>query len=111
MSASVADSSPFPSAFLSFAVSLCLSVFADRQLKVIHDLFFQLAWRAHGGILVDLGFYDLHLQSVAWAVLWASVAVFWMSRILKSPASHVLLAFLGAAIGGILGFWLDFPVL
>ena len=111
MSASVADYSPLPSAFLSFAVSLCLSVFADRQLRVIHDLFFELAWRAHGGILADLGLYELHLQSVALAVVWASVAVFWMSNMLKSPTAHVLLALLGAALGGILGFWLSGPVL
>jgi hypothetical protein len=85
MSASMADSSPMPSVFLPFAISLCLTVFADRQLKVIQGLFSELAWRAHGGILLDLGFFDLHLQSVAWAMLWASIAVFWMSKILRSP--------------------------
>jgi len=85
-------------------------VFTDRQLKVIQGLFSELAWRAHGGILLDLGFFDLHLQSVAWAMLWASIAVFWMSKILRSPLSHVVVAILGAALGGVVGFCLDASV-
>ena len=64
----------------------------------------------HMGILLDLGFFDLHLQSVAWAMLWASIAVFMdVKDTAISPVARVV-AILGAALGGVVGFWLDASV-
>jgi hypothetical protein len=90
-------------------ISICLSIFADGQLKVVYGLFFKLASRYRDDIFGSSGFYNLHLQSVCLAALWAFVAVYWISKMSKSPASDAASALLGAAFGGIFGFWLHSP--
>jgi hypothetical protein len=114
MSESVVDSRPFLPKPLCFVISLCLSVFAERQLKVIYDLFFGLMSRAHDRTFGWLGTSGLDLTSAAWAALWAVLSVVWIYELLKdrkSATPHVAIALLGACIGGIVGFWLDTPSL
>jgi len=104
-----ARSPSFLESSLVFVVSLFLSIFADSQLKVIRELFAELAMRSRDGVLSDLGLFDLHLQFVFWAVLWSFFSLVWISTLSRSPILDAVVGLLGAAIGGVLGVWLASP--
>jgi hypothetical membrane protein len=109
MAKSAIDARSGMSALLSLAVSVCLSVFAERQFKVIANLLADLGWRHDHDVLWNSGSIGICLVGLAWAILCGGFALVLTSRFRSSTYADVLAAFFGAAIGGLVGVWLDAP--
>lgn len=91
------------SGLLTFAVSVCLGMFALERLPSIAGLIQQLSQRYRDGVLASLGLYNLDLSAITWDVVVAVAGIFWLTKLSKSPVSQIFIAIVGASIGGWIG--------
>lgn len=91
------------SGLLTFAVSVCLGMFASERLPSIAALIQQLSQRYRDGVLASLGLYNLDLSAITWDVVVAVAGIFWLTKLSKSPVSQIFIAIVGASIGGWIG--------
>jgi hypothetical protein len=91
------------SGLLTFAISVCLGMFASERLPSIAALIEQLTQRYRDGVLASLGLYNLDLSAITWDVVVGVVGIFWLTKLSKSPLSQIFIAVVGASIGGWIG--------
>lgn len=91
------------SGLLTFAVSVCLGMFALERLASIGALIQQLSQRYRDGVLASLGLYNLDLSAITWDVVVVVAGIFWLAKLSKSPVAQIFIAIVGASIGGWVG--------
>lgn len=83
---------------VSFAFSICLTMFAGLRLPSITAIVGDIAHNSSDG-QAAAAFYDLSMTSLAWDMLLGVAVVFWVAKLFRSPVSQVFASILGASIG------------